>query len=216
MKVVWQTTMRLLATRGRLAVVLIAALLTVGFGVTATPNEEVRGFVTFLALSLLIPLVSLAFAAAAFGDLVEDRSLVYLWLKPIARWRLAFAVTVATLTLALPPAVISLAAAIGFLGGGWEFIGRSAAAAALASAAYSSLFVGLGLAVRRALAWGLGYLLIGEGILAFFQPAISIRFHAQKVLDSGDSVGSGVAVLGGLVLAGLAFTTFLLLRKDVP
>ena len=36
-------------------------------------------------LSLLIPVVALVFASAALGYLAEDGTLVYLWLRPLAR-----------------------------------------------------------------------------------------------------------------------------------
>ena len=58
------------------------------------------------SLGLLAPVTALVFASAAFGDLAEDGTLVYLWLKPVARWKLVLAAVGATLTVALPVSVL--------------------------------------------------------------------------------------------------------------
>jgi len=47
-------------------------------------------------LGIVVPLAALWFGTSAIGDLVEDRLLVYLWLKPIPRWQLPAAAILAT------------------------------------------------------------------------------------------------------------------------
>ena len=39
-----------------------------------------------LGFTMVVPIVALVFATAAFGDLKEDSTLVYLWLRPMDRW----------------------------------------------------------------------------------------------------------------------------------
>jgi ABC-2 type transport system permease protein len=117
-------------------------------------------------LSVLVPIVSLVFASAVLGDPAEDGTLVYLWLRPLPRWQLTLAATAAALTIAIPIAVVPVILAAGLSAVGGRLILGAAAGTLLATAAYTTLFVGLGLRVRRALVWGLAYLLIWEEAVA--------------------------------------------------
>jgi ABC-2 type transport system permease protein len=172
MKLVVIVLVRTLATRGRLIGLGALGLGAIGLGIavrTATTND--RAGVAFslidgYGLALLVPVVALVFSSAALGDLAEDGTLVYLWLRPLARWRLAMAAFLASLALAVPVAVVPLVVAAAATGTGWKLVGASAAGGLLAAAAYSAVFCGLGLRVRRALAWGLAYLLIWEQAVA--------------------------------------------------
>ncbi|HWW54424.1 MAG TPA: hypothetical protein VNY84_11680, partial [Acidimicrobiales bacterium] len=75
----------------------------------------------------------------------------------------AFAASVAVVgPIAVAPLVIGAAIA----GSGWRVVAAAAAGGMLATVAYSAAFCGLGLRVRRALAWGLAYLLIWEQAVA--------------------------------------------------
>ena len=51
-------------------------------------------------LGVVVPLATLWFGTSAIGDLVEDKLLVYLWLKPVERWQLPAAAVLATITVA--------------------------------------------------------------------------------------------------------------------
>ena len=53
-------------------------------------------------LGIVVPLAALWLGTSAIGDLVEDRLLVYLWLKPVPRWQLPAAAVLATVTLVVP------------------------------------------------------------------------------------------------------------------
>jgi ABC-2 type transport system permease protein len=93
--------------------------------------------------------------------------------------------------------------------------------------AYSALFLGLGLLVRRALTWGLAYVLIWEGFVARSGtgPArLSILVYARSLLadlakhqapTSGASFTVAVAVPLVVGLVAVAATTWLLRRLDV-
>ncbi len=117
-------------------------------------------------LSLLIPVVALVLASASLGDLAEDGTLVYLWLRPLPRWQLAGAAFAATITVVVPLAVLPLVIGAAISGQGARLVGAAAAGGLLATVAYSAVFCGLGLRVRRALAWGLAFLLIWEQAVA--------------------------------------------------
>src|SRR6516165_3286306 len=172
MSAVYTTLLRGLATRGRvlalgalaLLAVLLAVLVRVRVGVDRP--EAAFSVVDGYGVSVLVPIVSLVFASAALGDPAEDGTLVYLWLRPVARWRLAVAAAAAALTISVPTAVAPVIIAAAITGIGSRFVVGAACGALMAAAAYTAVFCGLGLRVRRALAWGLAYLLIWEQAVA--------------------------------------------------
>ena len=153
-------------TKGRLvltgALGGLALLVTVLIARNALPEERIEGTVGFLSvfgLALMVPILSLVLASSSLGQLVEDQTLVYLWLRPNPRWMLALAAWLASATVAVPASVVPLvvAAAIG-TGGDGRTMGAVAAAMALAAVAYTGLFTLVGLLIRRSLIWGLAYL----------------------------------------------------------
>jgi ABC-2 type transport system permease protein len=191
------------------------------------PEDVAFGFVGAYGLGLLVPLTALVFAAAALGDPAEDGTLVYLWHRPIARWKIVTAALAAALCIAVPVGVLPTVVAAAATRVGGELVVGAAVASLLAAAAYSGLFLFLGLVVRRALAWGLAYVLIWEGFVARSGtgPArLSILVYARSVLaELGDhdpprlAASLGAAVVVPLVVAalGVAVTTWTLRRIDV-
>lgn len=190
---------------------------------TAISRDLIGGF----GLNLVVPVAALVFASAAFGDPTDDRTMVYLWLTPLARWRMAAAGWAASLSVAVPVAVVPVAAAAAVAGASAKLVTAAAVGAALATAGYSALFLGLGLLVRRALAWGLVYVLIWELAVARLSKGaarLSVSVYARSVLSAiGDvakplnaaAVSTSLIVLGLVVLAASALTTWLLARADV-
>lgn len=227
------TAMRLLTrlqvTTGRIALTLLVggavalAALAADLGGNAgeTPTILVE-----VVLLIIVPVVSLVFAAASLGDPNDDGSLVYLWLRPVPRWRLAAAALVASLAVTLPLNV-GLAALVAALGGRPELVGPAAAAASAATISYVALFVALGLRTTRSLLWGLGYVLLIEGFLMRFSEqiaAISVRRYAVSILtrlgDAGEpihevSVGVALLVLTALTAAAFAACVRWLHTRDV-
>jgi ABC-2 type transport system permease protein len=168
----YKTIVQSLATRGRLlamgALGFIAVLLSILVR-TSSPFDRADTayrLVDAYGLSVLVPIVSLVFASAALGDPAEDGTLVYLWLKPVPRWQLAVAACGAALTISLPLAVLPVILASVVSGVGGRLVLGATSGALLAACGYTAVFVGLGLRVRRALAWGLAYLLIWEQAVA--------------------------------------------------
>jgi ABC-2 type transport system permease protein len=231
---IWKTLTGSVVTRARLGALGLFGLLTIGIGVAlgvqTLPNKDLAAFglVDNLGLALLVPIPTLVFASAALGDLVDDSTLVYLWLKPVGRTRIVVSAWGAALTASLPMVVVPVTAAAALTGVGWDLVRATAVSSALAVLAYSAVFVGLGLVVRRALAWGLGYIVLWEGIIASLGsgPArASIRGYAASILSdiaNGPpvqfevSVGAAATVLSGIVIAALVLTTLRLRRQSVP
>lgn len=220
-------------TRGRIAGLLALGLVAVllGFAIGASDATDKLDDGTFMiagfGLSLLAPVVTLVFASAVLGDPNEDGTLVYLWLRPVPRLHIAGAAALAALTVAAPIVVGPLTVAAVLIGAGTELVVATAASTALAVAAYAGLFTWLGLRVRRAMPWGLAYILVWEGFVARAgggSAMLSVRAHTETVLTRlADGprrlIESSLetAVIVPLVAALLAFalTVRRLQRQDV-
>lgn len=220
-------------TRGRL--IMLGALgvvpILLGLALRAGDVEPLeaahQAIVQAYGLGLLVPVVSLVFASAAFGELVDDRTLVYLWLKPVARWRLVVAALAASLVVALPLSVVPVAVGVSISGAGSALVRGAVFGTVLAVIAYCTLFVGLGLRVRRALVWGLAYVLIWEGAVARTARGaaqLSINVYARTVVSRVADVelprnasGLAAAIIVPVVFAVVAFaaTVWRLSKADV-
>jgi ABC-2 type transport system permease protein len=189
---VYRLSLRLLVTRGRLvalvAVGAVAVLLGVvvrAGGAEVDKSKAVYDVIDGYCLGVLAPVVALVFASAALGDPAEDGTLVYLWLKPVARWRVVVGALVASLSVALPLVVVPSVVAAAVSGVGHGVVGAAVAASALSVVAYTTIFLGLGLKVKRALVWGLAYVLIWEGAVARTgrgAARLAVHVYARSVL----------------------------------
>jgi ABC-2 type transport system permease protein len=157
---------------------------------------------------------------------VDDGLLVYLWLKPVARWQLPTAALLAVATvvgsLVLVPLVVTPLVA-----GTPELVPDVAVSALLATLAYGAVFVALGLWLRRALWWGLAYLLVWEnGVARASEGAsrLSIGGYARSVLarlsdveldDATRSLGLAVSVLVAVAIGGLVAATIRYRRAEI-
>jgi ABC-2 type transport system permease protein len=168
--VLWLTWRQLFARR-RLylaaAFSLAPLLITLIYRLTASDVEEssVRFLTTLLkdiVIGTLLPLAALVFGTTAFGGEIDDGTLVYLLVKPLARWRIVLTkylvATACTFAVMIPAVVLpwlilrspdlTSTVAVAFLAG--------AGAGALV---YCAIFVTLGLMTRRALVIGLLYVI---------------------------------------------------------
>lgn len=233
MRAIFRLVLRTEVTRGRAfslgAVGLLGLLLA--FAVSRVrpfdrPEAAYR-FVQGYGLSLLVPITALVFASAALGDPAEDGTLVYLWHRPIARGRLAAAAFGAAVCIAVPFAIVPTTLAAAVSGASAGLVRGALFASALAVVGYCGLFLALGLLVRRALAWGLAYVLIWEGFVARSGTGaarLSILVYARSLLAAQAhhppprlSASVPVAVVVPLVVgaAAVAGAAWLLRRLDV-
>ena len=230
---VYRMLLRNQATRGRsrwsprlgALVVLVAAV--VGHRGGLDPLEQGTRYLNFIGISLLVPVVSLVFACGSLGDLVDDQSLVYLWLPPVPRWVIALAAWASTATICLPAVTIPLVVAAVVTKGGGYLIEGVAVAAVLGVIAYTGLFTALGLRFRRALLWGLAYLLLWENFIANAGAGtarLSVLSYLRSLLSAYTGVGLNLAdrslaaaylapVLVALV--AVAYTARRLGRQDI-
>lgn len=219
------TTVMMRAARGRWRLVVsvgaavalgaIGLLVRLRADATGVPDELVATLVTTLVLTLYAPLMSLVQAAAVVGDLRDDGTLVYLWLRPVPRWKLAVAATLAVLVRSAPLAILAAVVLTVSAGGGPMLVVAAAYAALAACLGYAGLFAFLGLAVRRALVWGLVYVVLWEGLVGTFGalPAkLAVSTYSTSLLTTlsdtpGPEQGVGLAwAWGGPVLFALVAT----------
>jgi len=176
-------TLRQIASVRRLLIVGLLAALPVALTVAIALFGESPGdgpdsdFVTIaiagLVTGIILPIVSMALAAPAFGDDVEDGTLSFIALTPIPRWRIALAKLAAPVIIAAPVAAIGgvVTAYVGLQGD----IQASLAVGAgllLGAAAYCSIFTWAGLMTTRAISLGIVYVFLWEGLASTLVPGV--------------------------------------------
>lgn len=231
MSAVYRLLLRAQLSRGRIAALVVAGLAVIGIGalagIDAGSARAAREVTDVAGLALLVPAVALVIASATLGDPAEDGSLAHLWLTPILRWRLALAAILAAATVTIPAAVLPVAVAAALAGGPGMTVLATAVMATVAALTYTTLFVGFGLRVRRALLWGLLYVVIWEGVVASVGRSLarlSVRLHVGSLGPAVDGrppprfgvepTTAGVVLLG-VVIVGGALTAWLLHRSDL-
>ena len=177
-------------------------------------------------LGIVVPLAALWFGTSAIGDLVEDRLLVYLWLKPVPRWQLPAAAVLSIVTLVAPLTALPIAASALAAGAG-ELALRTLLAASLAVCAYAGLFVAAGLWFRRAVWWGLAFVLLWENAAGYASEGtarLTVTSWARSILSTvpgvdvpldGRSVLAALVVLPVVAVAGWLAATVRYRRADV-
>lgn len=182
----------------------------------------------------ILPLATLVLATSALGNEIEDRTLVYLFLKPVSRLRIVIeklsAVAEATvLTLWLGLIVVWLVAAQGQALDSVDVLVTAAVAILCGVLAYGALFLTISLVIPRALLVGIVYTLLWEGLLSRIIPGariLSIRHYAQsiyaRILDDPEiavsnamQLTSALIVLLVLVVLAVALATLRLRSMDL-
>jgi ABC-2 type transport system permease protein len=210
--------------------VLAAVLFRVGDS-TTTSARFADNITRTLLGSAILPLAMLLFGTSAFGNELVDRTLGYLTLKPIARWRIVLAKLAAAFVVGGIPVAVSGLVAVALVGAGGA---RGALATGLGllvgAAAYAAVFTWAGLATRHALLLGLVYVFVWEATLAAYLDGVrflSIRRYTLAAIHGLDdarlatidnplSAGVGL-VAAAVVIAGFAaLTVRKLVRMDIP
>jgi ABC-2 type transport system permease protein len=190
------------------------------------PAQAAAEVVATYGLGMLLPLAALWLGTSVVGELVEDRLLVYLWLKPVARWQLPAAAVLATFSVVAPLTALPVAASV--LVAGAEDVALPAfAAATLAALAYTGLFVAAGLWFRRAVWWGLVFVLLWENVLAYSAEGtarFTVSEWARSLLETAPgidvplgarSAAAAFVVLPAVALAGWLLATMRYRRAEV-
>lgn len=174
-----------------------------------------------LVIRTVLPLIALVFGTGAMGPELEDGTIVYLLTKPMRRFRIVLSkgMVAAGLTVSLIVPAMLLTGLIATTRQP-DMAGPTVAytvAAAVGASAYALAFMTLSSFTSRALAVGLGYVLLWEGVLSgLFEGTrlYSIRqatLGLAEQLQGGDRVDTidGTAsvvvlavVIGGSLLLG--------------
>jgi ABC-2 type transport system permease protein len=230
---VYRIVLRTQMSLGRLAfLVLLAGVglvvsLAIGFGDVFDRLDAGTNLINAFGLSLYAPVATLVLASAALSDPIDDGTMVYLWLRPIARWKIGLGALLATWTVTLPLVLGPLVAMAALSGGGASLVRGTLVAGSLAVIAYGALFVLLGLWVRRALIWGLAYILLWEGFVAIAgdnAQRLAIRSYTRSILSDTTGVNlflADIAVTASVIVplavavAAFALTAWRLRKMEV-
>jgi ABC-2 type transport system permease protein len=190
------------------------------------PTQAAADVAASYGLGIVVPLAVLWFGTSAIGDLVEDRLLVYVWLKPVPRWQLPAAAILATITVVVPLTALPLAVS-GLAAGEGDVALTAFVASGLAVCAYAGIFVAAGLWFRRAVWWGLAFVLLWENAAAYSADGLArftVTSWAHSILSTASgvdvpldtrSVTAAFVVLPAVTVAGWLVATFRYARADV-
>ncbi len=153
-----------------------------------TAREAFNGILQNVTIPTILPLATLILATTALGDEIEDRTMVYLVLKPVSRLRIVVekyaavvqaAVVAIWVGIALTWIVLVQGDAIDNL----DVFIAAVIATLLGVIAYGSLFLALSLIIPRALIAGIIYILIWETFLSRVIPGASL-FSIRHYINS--------------------------------
>ena len=192
---------------------------------------DAANYADLLGLVFIVPIVSMVFATAVLGDPREDGTLVYLWLRPMDRGAVVAGAAGAAAAVSLPvtviPTVVGAWIVSGGVNGSTDLLVGAVAASLLGTLAYSSLFVLLGLLVRKAIFWGIGFVLLWEGLIAGLGETaarLTLRGYTRSLLANiadvellTDSYATSTSLLVLIVvsIAALGLATLRLNRMEI-
>jgi ABC-2 type transport system permease protein len=233
----YRLVLRTQATRARLLTIgamgLVGVLLAVAIASanddsfsTLGDAQRAADFVNGFGLGFLVPIAALVMAAAALGDFREDGSLVYLWLRPVARWKIVAAALAASITVTLPLVAVPTVIGAAIISSDSAVIFGTVASVVVTVLTYSAIFVALGLRTNRALLWGLVYVLLWEGFISRAGGAarLSVSNYTRSILthlsdtdlDLADaSLAAGYLVPLVVTVLAFAYATRRFQRQDV-
>ena len=183
-----------------------------------------------LVVQTVLPLVALVFGTGALGSDLEDGTIVYLLAKPGHRFRIVLAKGLVgagiTAALVVPATLLTGAIVTTQEPDLAATTVAYAAAVAVGGAAYALGFMALSSITSRALAVGLGYVLLWEGILAGLLPGTQTFSVRQATLGLADMLGASglddpldpttsVLVLGVVIVGSLLLATWRMSRYQI-
>jgi ABC-2 type transport system permease protein len=177
-------------------------------GLTGADDEVATTLLGGFAMAAMVPLIGVIAGTGAIGPEIDDGSVVYLLAKPLKRSSIIVTkLVVAIGTTVAFSAIPTLVAGFILNGNSQQIAVAYALAAAVASVAYSAMFLLLGTISRHAVVIGLVYALIWEALFGSLVPgarALSVQQWAlalaQKVADSGAGIDSEVGAPTGVTL----------------
>ncbi len=221
-----------LRSPGRIVALLLLSLTATVAGFAVGTSDSARldqgaGVVANLGFAVVIPVVCLVFAGGAIGDLRDDKTLVYLWLRPMNRWPIVLGAALAALTMAAPITLPPVVAAAALTGVGNGLVGATIIASVVGLIAYTSIFTMMGVWLQRHIVWGLAYILIWEGFIALGGAGVAqfaMRKYTRSIINDQTGArleGADFATSTGIIVpllvsvAVLAIASWRLSHHDV-
>ncbi|RKE20410.1 ABC transporter permease [Streptomyces sp. TLI_171] len=156
-----------------------------------------------LALGTLVPITGLIVGTGVIATEIEDGSIVYLLAKPLPRWQIVTTkLAVAVVSTWLLASVPTYLAGLLIYGTEGDVALGYAVGTVVAGAAYSALFLLLGVVTRHAVIAGLAYALIWESLIGNYVAGARTLSVQQWGLALTDAVAAD-----GTVTAPVALTT---------
>jgi ABC-2 type transport system permease protein len=227
----YRVVLRQLTSRSRLIGLTLLALIApvAGFalGSADASLDDAVQLVASVGLGLVLPIVSLVFAGAAIGDLRDDKTLVYLWLRPMDRWPIVVGAALAATTLIAPITLIPIVAAAILTGAGNGIVAATLLASVVGMVAYVGVFTLMGVWLKRFIVWGLAYVLIWEGFIAQAGGGVArvaMRQYTRSILVeqtgvdlrfAGFSLVMSIIVPLTVAAAALALASWRLSNQDI-
>jgi ABC-type transport system involved in multi-copper enzyme maturation permease subunit len=224
MKQIFLLSLRQLAGRRRLTIILLLAALPVLITTLITvlgdqDNSEFPEIVLGgMLVTAILPIVMIAFATSAFGNEMEDRTLNFLTTKPIPRWQIALPKMLGVITISGPFLLVGGMAAT-FIGLGGNIQATIAVGVALfvGVTAYSAVFTWAGLVTSHVIGSFLG----GVRYLSVRGYTVTIMHNLDQsgLKGLGDQAIEFPAAIVGAIIVTAAFfllTIYRLRNMDVP
>ncbi len=183
-------------------------------------QEVAIGLLDSLVVRVVLPLVALFIGTAVLGAEVDDGTIVFLLVNPVPRWEIIaaklFVAELVTLVLVVPVTAVTGAILVSGAQGVDPAIATGFTVGVAAGAVvYVAIFLAMSVVTSRALALGLGYVLIWEGFLASLFAGtrnLSVREYtlsiAQQVagvdLTAGQAIAPALAVIMSVVVTVVA------------
>jgi ABC-2 type transport system permease protein len=172
---------------------------------------------------ILLPITTMILATAAIGNEIEDRTLPYLTLKPLSRFRIVVEKWLGSIWVAIPAILIGLLVACLVLFRDQSSDYQRVIVAVLVSSAigicaYCGIFLLISLVIQRALLAGIIYTFVIENILGRYLKGLrvlSIQHYVKSIYerlqDDPEAVSSNAAALSTAVIVLVAATVVSLL-----
>ena len=222
--VIVQITFRATVSRKRILLLALPAIVLIGISALLTATAKSTSWppqiLGTFGFTVLLPLTALILGTSVLGAEVEDGSIVHLLATPVSRVSIMLSKYLVAVTLTIVLAAIPeyLAAAIATGAGSKLSIGLLIGAIA-AAFGYNALFLLFSAAFRpgRALAFGLIYVVLWEGLLSNLVPGVALLsighyglaiangFARENALHAYLSTGTGIGMGIALTLVALAF-----------
>ncbi len=226
-------TVRGMLGRRRSIVMLFLAAIPVLLGVIVSlrgGRVDVDRVLGVLIVQTVLPLIALILGTASLGSEIEDGTVVFLLIKPIKRWVVAFSkvlvAVAATTFLVVPVTIVTGVLISGTDPANLQTTFAFAIACAAGGAAYAAVFVALSSLTARALLAGLVYVLLWEGALGGLLEGTRFLSIRQATLGIVAGLGGGherdpiqagvaAAVITVAIVASLAIASWRLARFEV-